>query len=186
MHSRLFFVLLAMIVGLSVNGWASSNNALHPELTMVHIKVKKTVEAGGDELYLDVTEYPSKGKASHFRVPEYPLHWPSRYLSKLKQVPIWDRAINENESVTLILSLVEQDTPPWNTDDMVGSIRVKLKNENGELQTSWSMPNRVDAPVTVLSKHGKAEKFELLGDRGNYEVYFLLKPMKETNSKKKS
>ena len=73
-----------------------------------------------------------------------------------------------------MLSLMEQDAPPWNTDDLIGTVRVHIKNDNGKLISSWSMPDRADLPTEVYTKHGPAKLFELTGEGSRYQAYFLL------------
>mgnify|MGYP007073223540 CR=1 FL=1 len=154
---------------------AVSAEAIEPQLYLLKLTANQTSEQQGDELYIDVTVYPSKGKATHFQVPQYPLSWPSRALNELTEVKLWGDALKEGESVTLIVSLVEQDSPPWDTDDLIGSLRVRLKNNAGDLESTWSVPNRTDAPVSINTKHGPAKRFHLTGDNSRYEMILHLK-----------
>jgi len=181
---RIVLALGILCLSLSFPCFAASKHVLHPAVYMLRLKVIKTAEKNGDELYVGVTVYPSKAKPTHTQVPKYPLHWLSKHLDKLKRVKLWDGEVQEGHSVTLILSLIEQDTPPWDTDDLIGSVRIRLKNNRGHLETSWSMPNRVDAPVSVYSKYGRAEKFVLLGEGSNYEMFLALKLQKKKNGAK--
>ena len=154
---------------------ASNNKVVSTKLDLTAIKAVKTTEKHGDELYIDVLVYTSKGKPKHYRIPHYPLHWPSDITHKLHDLNIWEGKLQPNESVTILVSLIEMDAPPWDTDDLIGSIRVRLKNDKGNLITSWSMPNRVDSPTAIIGRNGRVEKFLLLGDNSNYEVFLRLK-----------
>lgn len=166
------FAWIVALVFACSTAWAAKS--VSPELILMHINPIKTLESSGDELYFDITEYPSSGKASHMRIPEYPLHWPSRHVKKLKEVSLWHKTLAPEQAVTLIVSLVEQDTPPWNTDDLIGTVRLHVKNVEGRLEYSWSTPNRADAPVSVQSRYGTAQKFQLLGEGGNYELFLRM------------
>ncbi len=171
---RVTWIIALMLM--CATAWAAKS--LTPELIMMHINPIKTLESSGDELYIDIAEYPSSGKASHYRIPKHPLHWPSRHVKKLKEISLWHKTIEPEQAVTLVISLLEQDTPPWNTDDLIGTVRVRIKNVNGKLEYSWSIPNRADSPISVKSRFGTAQKFELLGDGGNYELFLRLSDYK--------
>jgi hypothetical protein len=154
---------------------AANNNIIDSSIDLTAIKAIKTTEKHGDELYFDVLVYSSNSKPKHYRIPNHPFHWPSEITHKLSDLNLWQGKIKPNEAVTLIISLIEMDSPPWNTDDLIGSIRVRLKNDNGKLVTSWGMPNRVDPPTAVIGRNGRVEKFQLLGDNSNYELFLRLK-----------
>jgi hypothetical protein len=171
-----WFGIFGIVCGLFSTAWAADKpDTITPHLNLLTINAIQTLETQGDELYLDVTAYPSNGKPHNFQVPKYPLYWGSNQLDKVNNVPIWQEPLANGEAVTLIISLVEQDIPLWGTDDLIGSIRVRLRNIDGKLESSWSMPNRVDAPTSILTKQGRAEKFQLVGENSNYEVFLFLK-----------
>lgn len=167
-------LITLLLIGLTTTVFAK-NQDISVHLQLMRLKAVKMAEKNGDELYMTVAVYPSKGDASHFAVPKQPLFWPSRYLDKINNLKIWDGKLKNNEAVTLILSLMEQDTPPWNTDDLIGSVRVRLHNKKGKLEQTWGMPNRADVPVSVMTKYGQAKQFELLGEGSNYQMFLLLK-----------
>ena len=149
--------------------------SIDPTLKLINIKSISTMEKRGDEVYMMVTVYPSDDKPKHYHIPKTPLYWPSEHLDKIKLLNIWHAEIKKDQAVTLILSLMDRDAPPWNTDDLIGEIKVQLKNNKGELESTWSLPNRTDPPITVMSKYGEARKFELMNDGGKYELYLVLK-----------
>ena len=143
-------------------------------LSLLSMKAIKTSEKVGDELYFDISVFPSYKLPSHERIPQKPIHWPSRGIHHLNNLGLWKGVLKPQQVVTLIISLMEMDAPPWDTDDLIGSVRIRLKNNNGTLETSWSIPNRVDAPVAVLGQGGQKEKFNLLGENSNYELMLKL------------
>ena len=160
------FMLFALVFVMSLPVWAKNSQSLHPAIHLVNISAITTTERGGDELYMSVTAYPSSGKPSHYVIPNPPLHWFSDELGQISKLKLWDGKIAQGEAVTLIFSLIEMDVPPWNTDDLVGTIRVHIKNDAGQLTSSWSMPNRSDVPIAVRTAEGTVEKFELWDDEG--------------------
>ena len=166
---RTLLVVVLCLVSASV--FAKS---LYPTVRLLKIEAVKAQEQGGDELYLHLTEYRSDGKSSISTFPARPTYWPSEHLDKVKNVKIWDSKLNKGESVEVIISLLEQDFHPWNTDDLVGTIKLRIKNNNDKLESNWSMPNRADAPDVVNTKHGLAQRFTLIGDNFKYVMYMLL------------
>lgn len=153
---------------------ANTGTDLKPSLILKHIKIIKTGESGGDELYFDISTYRA-GKPTHYaRIPELPNHWISQIMDKVRGVNLWSETLAPGEVVTVILSLNEADTPPWNSDDVIGSIKVQLKNEKGNLQTRWSIPNRSDSLITTAGPAGDIHRFELMGGNGNYEISIRL------------
>ena len=155
--------------------FAANNNVIHPSVHLLSMKAVSTAEKRGDELYLNVTVFHSEGESDLFRFPAKPLYWPSEHIEKVDNLQVWDGQLKNGESAEVLFSLVEHDMPPWNTDDLVGTVRLHIKNTQGALEASWSMPNRTDSPMSVITKHGRAEKFSLIGDHGHYDLYFMLK-----------
>ncbi len=172
MKRILISLVLCVLVGMVNAGQA---RVLNPKVELVAIKAHKTREKRGDEVYLAVTAYPSQQRPHHKQIPDNPLHWISSHLDKIKHVPVWGNGLAEGDSVTVIVSLMERDAPPWNTDDLIGTVKVHLKNANGRLQVSWSMPNSTESSATVKTRSGRTEKFELTGERSLYDLTFQVK-----------
>ncbi len=177
------FLLVILLLTVAVMGFAKDSKGevidkgktFNLELQLLHLKAIKTADASGDKLYMGVAVYPSSGKPDYYLVPKFPLFWASRQLDTLKNVRIWSDKLQNNQSITLVLSLMEQDAPPWNTDDLIGSVQLRLYNKNGVLESNWDIPNRADAPTSVMSKYGSVKLVHLLGNKANYHMYFLLK-----------
>lgn len=169
------YTILTAVFGfsLAICTYAATNHTVHPKIELLRIKAIQTTEKNGDELYFGITVYGTKKKPYRYQIPKYPMYWASQKLNNLSKVSLWQGVLDDGESVNLVISLMEQDTPPWNTDDLIGVISVHMKNQQGKITYSWRMPNRVDPVVTVTSKYGPAQKFELLGDSSRYELYFL-------------
>ena len=113
-------------------------------IELVSLKAKKLSEESGDEVYFTVTEYSNLRQPEHYRIPMYPTHWLSKNLDQVKNLSLWQYDLEEGESVQLILTLIEHDVPPWNVDDHLGSVKLNIKNHQGQLETKWGVPDYDD------------------------------------------
>src|SRR5690606_15255973 len=110
-------------------------------------------------------------KPRHYEVPEFPLHWLSKYVDKLSNVLLWEKVVEDEQGVSIVLSLIERDAPPWNLDDLIGSVKLKLKNEKGKLTKEWSIPNK-----NVTHRLSDDDNvFILTGDGGEYHIALEVK-----------
>jgi len=148
---------------------------LSVSIRMLSLKVVQMGEQHGDEVYIMITEYPTKGKAHTYHIPTHPLYWPAEHLEKINNIKLWEGQLSKGIASTIVFSFLEKDAPPWNTDDLIGEVKVHVKNVDGKLESKWVLPGRTDTPTLVPSKYGEAQKIELLGEHGHYEVYLLLK-----------
>lgn len=155
---------------------AANTPVIIPALHLLRIQTSQTTEKKGDELYLSILTFQSEGKPHHYQIPEFPLYWSSKSLDQIKNLKIWQNPLNPGEGVTLVLSLMEHDAPPWNSDDWIGSLKIQLRNNQGNLEMNWIVPNRAEGPVKVVSKFGEAEKIELSDGKATYSLYFYLDP----------
>ncbi len=190
---RFFGVILVCLVVLFAT-WAFSplkhtssvgySQTIKPELILNQITLKHPQEKDGDELYLTLSARVAKKPTEYFRIPEKPMHWLSRQIGLVKDVNLWSDSIADGQSVTLIIELNEQDALPLNPDDLLGIVRVKLKNEKGVLQFNWDIPNspaahfpekRSGELITPIKEPGSIERFDFESDGAKYEVYLSLK-----------
>lgn len=149
-------------------------------LTLEDIQVVKTAaHLSGDEIYVNITEYSSVDKPAMHRIPEYPSHWLSKYIDKVKDVTLWQKPIQDEESVELIISVVESDAPPWDVDDLIGSVKLKVYIEKGKLEQEWSIPNKA-----IVKSEGEKGHFVLTGDGAEYKISLKLKLDKHTEADK--
>lgn len=149
-------------------------------LVLEDIQVVKTAaQLSGDEIYVNITEYSSVDKPAMHRVPEYPSHWLSKYIDKVKDVTLWQKPIQDEESVELIISVVESDAPPWDVDDLIGSVKLKVYIEKGKLEQEWSVPNKA-----IVKSEGEKGHFVLTGDGAEYKISLKLKLDKQTEADK--
>lgn len=147
---------------------------IKPSLILDHIKVIKIGESGGDELYFDISTHHADQSTVYKRIPSLPMHWLSKMGDKIRGVVLWSEPLLPGKAVTVILSLNEADAYPWNIDDVIGTIKVQLKNKGGKLQARWSIPNRSDKPVIMTEQNVHEQKFDLISTNGHYAVYLNL------------
>lgn len=153
--------------GLAQGARAQESSAVMPvRIDLTEIKVVKTTESGGDELYFSVTEYSSLDRPHHYLVPNFPTHWLSDQLSQITDVELWSKKLKQNESVEVLISLLERDAPPWNVDDLIGTVKFRISYVDGELKRESSIPNLKDTQRSADSKN----EFVLIGDGGEYNI----------------
>lgn len=167
---RIGLFLLAGLFSSFVN---AADTELKPRLVLDHLKVIQAQEKDGDELYFDVSVYRANQAVRYLRIPAKPIHWPSQLMDNVSKVTLWSEPLKAGETVTLIVSLMESDALPFNPDDLIGLVRVKLKNAKGVLQISWGMPNRYDGPAKMASQ-SSTQKFDMLGEGARYNLYLSL------------
>lgn len=134
-------------------------------LDVVHQQEKR-----GDELYLNITEFPAQSKAHYYQVPSYPSHWLSKYAASIKDVVIWRKSLNQCEPINLLITLVEEDFAPWNVDDTLGSVELKIECVNGKAVETWSIPN----PKNTVQIKSQKNAFSFQGSNAEYHAIFKL------------
>lgn len=166
---KIIILITLLFVSLSIQA-----KTFNPSLRLLKVEQVKLSELEGEELYLHVTEYYSGGESESKTIPEHPSFWPSDHLANVTEVPVWDHKLKEGESVSLIISLMEKDFHPWNLDDLIGTVKLRIRNANGELETNWSIPNSPDTGESINTKFGPGKKFTLVGDGSRYILTFAL------------
>lgn len=139
-------------------------------LKLKTLEVVQQQEEGGDELYISVTEFPSKGKPLHYQVPSFPTHWLSKYLTNVKDIILWKKSSEACEPADLLITLVEEDLVPWNMDDSLGSIELKVECQNGKAVQKWVTTDQRTANK-LLDKEGV---FTFDGQGAKYRAEFSL------------
>jgi hypothetical protein len=171
---RLLQIAAFLFIGASA--WVaygiSVQKNIEPDLTMRSIEETFRAKRHGSKFYMTVTAYPSNQKATYQRIPVEPLEWPRKSLDQIRDVSMWRAKLADGEAVTLMISLVEEDVPPWFTDDLVGTISIHMKNEHGKLVEKWSVAGQRDNRQKIENnKH----IFELTSDEGcKYQLVFDL------------
>lgn len=141
-----FFLILSALTQLA---WAST--AVHPKLILKSIK-QVSAQESRDEIYFLVSDLNAKKKVLYTvpghkhpfvrnQPPPHPNYsmshphqfWTDKTLSDVHNVTLWSRPLTNNTGTQLVISLIEFDTPPWDVDDTLGSIKLNLKNSNNQL-----------------------------------------------------
>lgn len=178
-------VIIVAFMFLSPPEQQQHKHAIRPALILHQIKVKKESERFGDELYVTLNARIGGKFPEYIRIPAKPDHWLSRQIDLVKDVKLWSDSIAEGASAIIIIELNEQDAEPLIPDDLLGVMRVKLKNEKGSLKVDWDIPNLTGVnvpkkvsgqlPDTTEKESSQIQKFDLNNEGGSYEVYLSVK-----------
>ncbi len=147
---------------------ALNQDTVSVQLSLSSIEKIKSTEEQGDELYFSITEYSSIERPRQLLVPNFPTHWLSSQLGNLSDVELWHKELQANESVMVLVSLIERDAPPWNVDDLIGTVKFKVKAEDGKVHKEWSVPNSADTRAIDMA----SKEFSFTGEQGQYHVTF--------------
>ncbi len=161
---RLLVALIGLVIAIPV--FASD---LTVALTAAKIRLVKQQEVISDELYFDIAEYTKNGLQQFYRVPEKPLHLSARHLNKIKDFKLWHNTLKEGESMQVVISFIEEDNSPWDLDDLIGIIKLRLQNKEGQLITDWNVVNTSNNGWS-LNKDDKQRRFVLTGSGANYQL----------------
>ncbi len=168
---------------LKING--GNAYQVNPELILKQLTVLKEQEFGGDEIYITLNVRRSGFPVEYIRIPQRPDHWLSRQIDLVKDIHLWSAPVIDGETVTIMVELNEQNMEPMNPDDLLGMMRVKIKNEKGKLDVHWDVPNQwgnehskklADSGAeTKVRVSSHVEKFDFQNEDAHYEMYLMLK-----------
>ncbi len=153
-------------------------NAMEVTVKLTDVRAERTLEKEGDEIYFNITQYSNQHKPQDLRIPVYPSHWLSKQLSKVKNVILWQGTVEKGESIRLILSLLEQDSPPWDLDTMIGSTELTLENRQGKLIKTWGIPAFEKRQEAEMLKPSDPQRYVFKGAGSRYDVAFLVEQKK--------
>lgn len=147
----------------------SHRNEVNLVLTLDKVILIKTASRFKDELYMNVTEFSNMDKPKYRRIPSYPSHWLSNYISKVHDIRLWEKKVKDGETIELKLSFVEEEFSPWEIDDLLGALTLKISNNHGRISKEWIIPNN-----KYTLKEGHPNTFELKGEGGDYKLVIHL------------
>jgi hypothetical protein len=152
--------------------WSTPLLADNPSYSVKLQSIEKirSAEKDGDELFISVTEFPEEGVPKNYQIPSFPTHWLSAHLKNVKDVTLWQKDMQTCKGVKVVFSLVEEDVPPWNLNDLLGSVVLDLKCENGKAVPNWTIPNKEN---TEKLTEGPS-KFLFKGYNSEYHADFHL------------
>jgi len=176
MLERLKLIPLYLGVVVSLLGTAAYAKDLPVTLKLAHIEAERTSLKSGDDLYFSVTTFSSKKRAVQHRFPMEPLHWLSNHLEQANNRLLWQDSLQEGEEIEVLISLMRQDNPPWDPDDVLGSVEVQLKNHKGVLVKRWGPAKLKDTPPIEMlpTSHKHEQAFKMEGEGAVYEVTFSI------------
>ena len=94
----------------------------------------------------------------------------------MKNVTLWTGDLAPNESLEIILSLTERDAPPWDIDDLIGSVKVKLHESKDGLKDEWALYAKREL-TTEVDGSADVHEFKMIGDGGEYQIGLILENM---------
>lgn len=151
---------------------------------LLTMKGSQATDRGGDALFMHVVQYLSSGDTSAERIPAGKATWQLDTLKDINKLKLVEFHLAPQDAITTVFSLLEEDKEPWATTDLVGSIRLRVRNDDGTLAYQWGIPNRTDGPEVIATKYGNARRFALYGDGGKYILYLILLPTEQTHDNK--
>ena len=152
-----------------------AKNFAYPSLYIKSIQTKKIQEKQHDELFLQLIEKPNKKVTNLYRIPPFPLYWHNLELPSISNYPIWTGLIQNNQIVLLKIDLMEQDFPPWDNNDILGSLVLTLHNINGVIQNTWDIQsNNKITHKAIINQTEHIQKIKFLKNDSYYIVEFGL------------
>ncbi len=161
-------VYAAQAASMQASEKLNKNFLLRPAIQLDKIEPLKVVEKVGDEIYVGITEFNSNGKNSYYTIPQSPVYWPSESLTQIHSLQVWQGKLIDAQSTEVIISLIEQDTPPWDLDDLIGVVKVKMINQAGKLSYQWYQDGQ------LLKQNKSSIKVILHGSAGLYKAELSL------------
>lgn len=142
-------------------------------LTLKKLIAHKTSEKRGDEIYVDILTYGHNVKPKHYLVPPPPHHWPTAIIDKIKDVKLWQGVVEKQQKVTLIVSLLDKDAPPWDRNDMIGAFKVDMERDgNGIVNLTYS--NLGEDGLKEQHQKQFSKKVKMNGDDGEYTMVVIM------------
>lgn len=164
---------LSILIGWIVPAMAAPIKPIPVQLHLLSIQLVNTTERHGDELYFNITEFRHDHSVNHFSVPELPSVWKSKDLAQVKPLILWQQSIEQGKPEELVVTLVEHDTPPWDVEDVLGEVKIHLRNNDGKLISNWVAQTTSDIK-TIETPNGTIEHVKFSGNHGGYIVDFQM------------
>ena len=143
-------------------------------LKLAAIKANESSSQSNDDLYFSLSQYSNMRAAKDFRVPVFPSHWISKQFTELKDVVLWEGELKEDEKIKLIISLVEQDYLPFDSEGGIGSAELSLYYHKGMLTTKWGVPDFESSEEVEQLSSSIPQHYIFKGSESKYDVAFLV------------
>lgn len=132
-------------------------------------------ETYGDEVFVHILE--SHGEVvSDTYFPDYPFYFRDGHLENFERTQVWSKELKDNDEVTLFISLIEKDAPPWNIDDLVGELTLTLSKKDGQIYSKWEIVDPEDLDKFVV-KTDKNIDLEFFNHNGRYHLDLSLETL---------
>ncbi len=171
-----------MLLG-SVSVWAADkdNSGYQLFLKLDSIKASDAAQKAHEKVYLNVLAYTEKldkmQPNRHYTVPDLPLTWHAQALEKVKAVPVWHDTLAAGDAAEVVISLAERNRPPWWTDNLIGSLKLHVKDDNGVLKIDWrqhdfanSSPQAAGHIQKTYKKNSGQVHYRFKGDGWYYDL----------------
>lgn len=143
-------------------------NLLRPAIQLDSIVPLKGTEKAKDEVYVSVSEFNSNGKNRYYTIPQSPVYWPEKSVNQISNFQLWQGKLPAAAATEVVISLIEQDTPPWNLDDLISVIKVKMMNDAGQLHYEWYQDGK------LIGRQKDKISIHLIGHDGIYKANLSL------------
>lgn len=205
MNKKIFPVSILLIIFSSI-GYTKSVTA---SLYLQNIKAIKKNESSSDEIYFSITEFSSDKKNLTYTIPGFishnhrqfatptligpsgvynhpVMHWNSTQLKKVNHAKLWEKVLKEGQSVELFLTVIEHDAQPFDLDDPIGALKIRVSNKKGKILTLWRYLGNTKSELISSSKNegGERKGYQFMGSNSKYNLNFHLM-IKKTESRKK-
>ena len=179
-------------------------------LYLQNIKAIKKNESSSDEIYFSITEFSSDKKNLTYTIPGFinhdrkqfvtptligsygiynhpVMHWNSTQLKKVNHAQLWEKALKEGQSVEIFLTVIEHDAQPFDLDDPIGALKIRVSNKKGEILTLWRYLGNTKSELILSSKNKSGERkgYQFMGGNSKYNLNFHLM-INKTESRKKA
>lgn len=151
---------------------AISAKPIEAEVKITELKNTKLTSYFLDQVYFHILEIDNQGKTTASRIPKFPLVSPVKKNTKLTNISLWKKVLNDGDSYQVIITVAEQDISKFSTDDLIGQAAVTFSNDGKKLITHWSVPQSDRKQTTKLLNEKDIILYEMKGDKGNYQVSF--------------
>jgi hypothetical protein len=165
-------------------------NSVHPHLILKAIHQVSAQETR-DEVYFLVCDldapdgkfytvpgyrkYITIPKSGHIGLSVRPhRHWQINDKNSIENVLLWQRVMKTGAKTQLVISLIESDLPPWDVDDMLGTIKINLVNKDGNLMTKILPFGHAKTVYQKTIGGVKFYKVQISNGKADYLVSFKL------------
>ena len=166
MKKWILFIFFFMLSSLAYA--STSNTLLRPAIQLDDIVSIKTMGKSVDNIYVSISEFNSKGRDRYYTIPQSPVYWPEKSIREINNFQLWQGKLRAMGATEVVISLIEQDTPPWHLDDLISVIKIKMVNQAGQIQYEWYQDGK------LIAKQKNTVEIQFKGSNEVYKAHFSL------------